>query len=94
MINLNLDLTIPYIDRWACIYVTSGMLARHKAWEFQIMKTTTLAKLQLDLRLFGDHAGLRLSFGLLGYEFDVNVYDTRHWDYEKKCWESYDERED
>jgi hypothetical protein len=30
----------------------------------------------------------------LGYEFDVNVYDTRHWDYEKKCWESYDERED
>ena len=88
MINLNLELSVPYLNRWDNIYHTGGMLAKHKAWEIQIMKTTTLVKLHIVLRLSGDHAGLRLLFGLLGYEFDINVYNTRHWDYEKKCWES------
>lgn len=87
MINLNFELNVPYIDRWADIYVACGIVTEYKAWEFQILKTTTLIKLQVDFRLSGDHAGLRLTLGLLGYEFDLNVYDTRHWDDENRCWE-------
>lgn len=34
-----------------------------------------------------DHAGIGISFGLLGFMCENIVYDTRHWDYEKECWE-------
>ena len=27
-----------------------------------------------------DHAGLRLCLGLLGYQFNFDLYDTRHWE--------------
>ncbi|MFZ9611309.1 MAG: hypothetical protein ACO294_11475 [Methylococcales bacterium] len=87
MINLNLELSMPYSQRWAHIYFIDGMLAKYKAWEFQIMKTPVLIQLQVDFRLSGDHAGLRLAVGFLGYSCDFNVFDTRHWDYEKRCWE-------
>ena len=87
MINLNFELSIPYIDRWATIYVIGGMLAKYKAWEFQIVKSTTLVQLAINYRMSGDHAGLQIDVGLLGYSINCSIYETRHWDYEKRCWE-------
>ena len=36
-----------------------------------------------------DHAGPRIELGLLGYEFCIRIYDTRHWDYALNTWEIY-----
>jgi hypothetical protein len=38
-----------------------------------------------------DHAGFDLEAGLFGYCVHFNFYDNRHWDYEKKVWETYEE---
>ena len=34
------------------------------------------------------HAGLSFKVGFLGYEFHTKLYDFRHWDFQKDCWES------
>ena len=38
-----------------------------------------------------DHAGVHADITLFGWTFAVTFYDVRHWDYDKECWESYDE---
>jgi hypothetical protein len=35
-----------------------------------------------------DHAGLRVEIGLLGYDFEFQIYDVRHWDDEKSTYTS------
>lgn len=37
-----------------------------------------------------DHAGFLFEFGILGIYVEFEIYDHRHWDYEKNCWEIYD----
>jgi hypothetical protein len=39
-----------------------------------------------DLKLTGDHAGLKVLLSLFGYTSELNIYDRRHWDYEKNTW--------
>lgn len=34
-----------------------------------------------------DHGGLRMELIVLGYSLDLNIYDSRHWDYKNNCWE-------
>lgn len=35
-----------------------------------------------------DHAGLKIFFSVGRWLFEFNVYDDRHWDSDKDCWES------
>ena len=35
-----------------------------------------------------DHAGIRLQFGLLGYEIELHIYDSRHWNIKTNTWET------
>jgi len=47
-----------------------------------------LFKFEFDARLRGrDHAGIRIAGNILGWELEVNFYDSRHWDYANNCWE-------
>ena len=41
-----------------------------------------------------DHGGLRISLGLFGYEVIFNVYDNRHWNYDKNRWVDYDNEDE
>lgn len=46
---------------------------------------TTIAILDIDMQWAGlDHAGPRVTIGLLGFEFHVMIYDN--WDYETNTW--------
>lgn len=50
----------------------------------------TLLALDLDLNWQGKHhAGPNITVGFIGYEFSIQIYDSRHWDYELNCWEKY-----
>lgn len=66
---------------------------KHKFWEAQLMKTSTLLGFSFAFTSRCDHAGVRVNIGLLGYELDFNFYDNRHWNQETNNWYKYGEDE-
>ena len=44
--------------------------------------------LSFEILMCSDHAGIRLQFGLLGYEIELHIYDSRHWNYTTNTWET------
>jgi hypothetical protein len=90
MINLNFTIDNPWSDRWNTIWFKNGLLSKHKAWEFNGYRTHHIVDAECRFTLKGDHAGLIIMLGLVGYSVEFSVYDTRHWDYEKECWKNYD----
>ena len=68
----------------------------NKAWEFQAEKWsewTTYFDAHISWSRNSDHAGLRIGIEICGYFAEFQIYDTRHWDYEKKTWCVYEEDE-
>lgn len=73
----------------------------HSYWdkEFQLSKNKSLVLQFIDGELFdieiswdlkgNDHAGFSLTLGLFGKEFLFQIYDHRHWNYDKDQWEEY-----
>lgn len=64
-------------------------IAKNKYLEIQFSKWKDWQWIDLSLRWTRkcDHAGLRFSIHIVGFEFDLCVYDCRHWSYEKGKWE-------
>lgn len=91
MFSLSFTLLNPYSNKFEHAVTKSGILTQNKAWEFNIYRTATIFSNRLELTMNRDHAGLRLEIGLLGYEVEFQIYDVRHWNYEKKEWETYEE---
>jgi|APGre2960657444_1045066.scaffolds.fasta_scaffold45153_2 hypothetical protein len=89
MINLNFSIEYPFSDRFKILASTSKMLTQHKAVEANIYGTANIIKLLLTYSIRQDHAGIRIEFGLFGYECELYIYDTRHWDYENNCWNKH-----
>lgn len=89
MIRFNFSIENPWSDRWNTIWFKNGLLPKHKAWEFNGYRTHYLVNLEFHLTQNGDHAGIGFEFGLFGYSLEFQIYDTRHWDYEKNNWEFY-----
>lgn len=90
MIYLNLTINNPWSDRFENVYNASGKITKHKAWEFQIYRSDTIAEFETRLSFRQDHAGFKLGLGLFGWTVDGNIYDTRHWNYTENRWEIYD----
>ena len=90
MIRINFTLSNPLSDRWDTICGSSGVISKYKAWEFNIYETHDIIEIDVEFRPKGDHAGLHIMLGLLGYAVEFHVYDTRHWDYENNTWEVYE----
>ena len=89
MFNFNLSLYIPSDDSLDNIFLLFGRTwFKNKFWELQAVKTNCLLLASLSITTKYDHAGIRLSLGLLSYEIHFNIYDNRHWNHEKGCWES------
>jgi hypothetical protein len=87
MIYFNLNIDNPFTDRWNTLFYKHGLLTQHKAWEFNGYRTHHLINVSFKLNFKGDHAGIQIELGLLGYSTEFQIYDTRHWDYENDCWE-------
>ena len=91
MINLNFTISNPWSSRWEILWNKSKFISKNKAVEFNGYRTNHIIRIDFNFRPAGDHAGVRLMLGLLGYDVELHFYDTRHWDYETNTWEIYNE---
>ena len=80
MINFNFHITNPWSTQWRTMFCKFGPIGQYKAWEFNGYKTHHLVEIDFRLSIKGDHPGLFIMAGLLGYSLDLNIYDTRHED--------------
>ena len=57
-------------------------------------KLLDLINVEFNIQPSGhDHAGANFDLTLLHYYFMIQLYDTRHWDYDNNCWrEIYSEQ--
>ena len=90
MISVQTRISNPWSNRWASIFGRHGMLSQHRAWEFNVYKTNCLINVDLSITTHTDHAGVHLMLGLLGFELELHVYDTRHWNHDAKTWATYE----
>jgi hypothetical protein len=90
MINLNFNIRNPYSNRFENIKCWTGStFVKNKYWELQIYKSADILDVGLTATHRQSHAGIRLSFGLLGYNVEAQFYDNRHWNSEENQWEIY-----
>jgi hypothetical protein len=80
MINFNLNIANPWSRCWNLVFCKFGPIGQYKAWEFNVYNTHYLIDLEFRLAFTGDHPGVFVTFGLLGYSLEVNLYDIRHGD--------------
>jgi hypothetical protein len=80
MINFNLSIANPWSNRWNTIFFKNGLLPKHKAWEFNGYRTHQVVDIDFRLSFTGDHPGVFVTLGLLGYSLELSIYDTRHGD--------------
>lgn len=79
MINLGLSLINPLSDRFNNIYNCHGTISRNKSWEFEILETNTVFMIKFSFNTRTDHAGSCVGLGIFGHEFQLQIYDNRHW---------------
>jgi hypothetical protein len=84
MIHYSFRIKNPYSNRFQHAVTKHGIVTQNKAWEFNVYRTATIFSNSLEFTMRGDHAGLRLEIGLLGYDVEFQIYDVRHWDYAQK----------
>jgi hypothetical protein len=91
MIYINLTLRNPWSDKFEHVRAWDGRLFKHKAWEVEIYRSDTVAEVEAKVSVCEDHAGVTLGLGLFSYTLRAQFYDTRHWNYAKKEWQTYEE---
>ena len=91
MIQLNFSVRNPWSDHFkniACKVFNTPF--KNKFIEIEVTKDSSIVAFSIDLTTRQSHAGLEFEIGLLGYCFRFNFYDSRHWNYNLKCWEGYE----
>jgi len=91
MIYINLSLMNPWSDLFDPMLSFSKRLSKNKAFELELYRSNTIIEFETRLTFREDHAGLTLGLGLFSYTLRAQFYDTRHWNYDKKAWETYEE---
>jgi hypothetical protein len=66
----------------------SWLLSKHKAIEIELTNAGNILELSLVVTTKRDHAGFRAVISLFGYDAAIQLYDTRHWDYENNCYKT------
>ena len=80
MINFSFNIRVPGSNRFRDIRTWHGSLpVAYKHWELQIYLSVDIITASVNITAKEDHSGVRLCLGLLGFNIDFNVYDTRHW---------------
>ena len=91
MIYINFSLMNPFSDRFEPMLSFSKRVSKNKAFELELYRSNTIIEFETRVTVREDHAGLTLGLGLFSYTLRAQVYDTRHWNYNKKAWETYEE---
>lgn len=93
MLNFNLSLSNPFSNRFENLYCKADQLYKNKFWEFEVYRSSILVELGCDITTRCDHAGFNLTIGLLGYTIHLQIYDNRHWNYDKGRYMIYNEEQ-
>ena len=91
MIYINFSLMNPFSHRFEPMLSFGKKLFKNKAFELELYRSNTIIEFETRLTFREDHAGLTLGLGVFSYTLRVQFYDTRHWNYDKKVWETYEE---
>lgn len=94
MIFIRFSLTNPWNTLWDAGWAWGNKLFQHKAWEIQIYRANVILEFVLNITHRQDHAGIKLELGLFTWCITFDLYDSRHWNYDKQCYEVYDDKED
>lgn len=89
MISINFSLTNPWSDRFENVTAWNKKLSENKSCELEVYRSDTIVELECRISVRQDHAGITLGVGLFGWTVRFQIYDTRHWDYEKGQWHDY-----
>jgi hypothetical protein len=81
----------PWSDLFKPVWSCGKTVTKNKAIEVEVYRSDTVAEFETRVTVREDHAGLTIGLGLLSYTLRAQFYDTRHWNYEKKAWEVYEE---
>jgi len=65
-------------NRWQILKMFSGKFTTNWAGEFNLYATHSWIMIDGRIHFSGDHRGVFLMIGLLGYALDINIYDTQH----------------
>lgn len=90
MIEFNAVIRNPFSHRFSTFFYRGGEFPmKNKCWEVQGMLTNDILNINFSLTTRTDHAGLRVQLGLLGVNFCLDVYDSRHWNDDADGWQTY-----
>jgi hypothetical protein len=85
---IHVRLGLPLSFWWRSVWTREWFIGKHKVFELQLMRSSTLFEFSFDLRWWGrDHGGIYIDIGLLTFDLAVNFYDRRHWDFANACWQ-------
>jgi len=92
MIYFGFNITNPWSNKfknlWCKAYDTPF---KHKFLELEVVQDSTILSFSFRLATRQSHSGLVMDFGILGYSFNFNWYDNRHWNYEQGRYFKYNE---
>ena len=90
MISFSFNLSNPWSKRWKNVWNRAYKTPfKNKFIELELIKDTTIISFMLRLATQTDHGGLSMELGVLGYSFNFNFYDNRHWDVGTGSWEMH-----
>jgi hypothetical protein len=94
MLEISIGVTNPFVTRngFRNLFNLHGSFTTHKHWEIEgIFNKDIILGFELGTHLWGsDHAGPSLRIGILCFELNINIYDSRHWSYKTNTWTEYD----
>ena len=90
LVSLRTQISLPF-DHFRNLGCVSGRIGKHTAWELEhTYYSGSLFDIDISWSIQEDHAGCEITVGLFGYGIHFRIYDTRHWNYERKSYETYD----
>jgi hypothetical protein len=95
--KLAFDISIPFITlnkKFRNYGSKTFTVSKNKSFEVELYSggSGVIHLLGFDFSFYPtgyDHSGLDIEITLLRYSIHLNIYDSRHWDYRKNCWEEY-----
>jgi hypothetical protein len=91
MITINFSIRNPWTDYFKPVWSHSIKTPfKNKFIEFELYKDSSIIVANFNWTTRQSHAGIEAEFGLLGHCFRTNLYDNRHWNYDKNCYCVYD----
>ena len=89
LFNLQTQIYLPF-DHFKNLGCIHGRISANKAWELEhTYYSGSLLDVDISLSVREHHAGFDITVGLFGYGIHFQIYDTRHWNYERNCYEVY-----